>query len=136
MSTEDKPTVIQLCAFLKRHGPWFRRWPREKLVPYIEWYWKDGRVGVVREDGKIVAAAIARCIKDVSEGDVHYRHHPDGQIVWVEDIVSLHPDGVAILLKHAMEIFGRRLLFAGKRFVRNGELQILPWSVVERLTRG
>lgn len=134
--SQAKPTVIQVCAFLKRNGPWFRSWPREKLVPYISWYWKDGRVGLVRENGKIVAAAIARCVNDVADADEPFTHVELGRIVWVEDIVSKHPAGVAELFRQTMTRFGRRMAFAGKRFQRNRELQVLPWSVLQRLTQG
>jgi hypothetical protein len=56
-----------------------------------------------------------------------------GQIIWVQHIVSKHPNGIGVLLAQALQRFGRREAFAGRVFLRNGELRMLPWDVVERL---
>lgn len=128
--------IISVAAFLKRHLPGLRPWPRETLLPYVEWYWRDARVGVVRDGPRILAVALARCIDDPAQAKQTYHHDEHGRLVWVEHIASTHPQGVALLLQIAMQRFGPREAFAGDVFKREGELRMLPWRTVERLTAG
>jgi len=129
----EAPSIISICAFLKRRAPGFRTAQRAALVAFVLWYWRDGRVGVIREHGRIVAIALARCVHDVKQAAEPYYHDEKAPIVWVDDIVSRHPQGITLLLKHALQRFGPREAFAGHVFDRAGELRMLPIRVVERL---
>ncbi len=128
------PTLIGLAAFMKRYCPACRTWPREVLLSYLGWFWRDGRIGILQVDGRIVAAALVRCVNDIAEADQQYFHDEQAKIAWVDDIVSRHPLGVPALFKMAMHRLGPREAFAGKVFNRDGELRMLPWEFVERLT--
>jgi hypothetical protein len=127
------PSLISIAAFVKRHAPTKRTAPRERLLPWINWYWRSGLCGVLREHGKIVAVALVRCVESIEQARMPYAHDERGRIVWVDDIVSRHPQGIAFLLDMCRERFGPREAFAGEVFVRDGELRMLPWKIVERL---
>lgn len=127
------PALITVAAFLKRHGAGPRRWPREKLLPWLEWHWKNGGVGVVHDRGRVLAAAVARCVNTFDEADRHYAHREDGALLWVDELASIHPHGLSLLLNQARSRFGPRLAVVGHVFNRPGKLRMLPWKTVERL---
>jgi hypothetical protein len=132
-----KPSNIQLAAFAKRHLRALRYTRREPLVKMVDWYAHVAGLGVMRVDGKLVAIAMARCVQSIAQAlEEPWAHDEDaGKVIWVENIVSLHPAGIGVLLTQAMQRFGRRDAFAGRVFSRAGELRMLPFSVVERLTQ-
>ena len=127
--------LIALAAFFKRHTPALRRWPRKDLLAMLEWYWRDARVGIVMAHGKIVAAALARCIDHPDQAKSPWWHDESGQIVWIENIASKHPSGITALLNIACQRFGPKKAFSGSVFKRNGELRMLPWNSVLRLSQ-
>lgn len=130
------PLLVSVAAFLKRHEPWLRHTPRTNLLNFIEWYWRDGRVGIVRENGRIVAVALARATSDPEQTRMcSYYHDEQGKIVWIDHIASRHPAGIAILLRHAIQRFGPREAFAGEVFKREGQLRMLPFRIVERFSQ-
>jgi hypothetical protein len=126
--------MISAAAFMKRHLPGLRTWPRARLLEYLGWYWRDARVGILRDHGRIVGIALGRCLHDVKQAREHYFHDEAARIIWIEHIVSRHPLGIRLLLQQAMQRFGPREAFAGDVFKRDGELRMLPWKTVERLT--
>lgn len=128
------PRVISIAAFFKRHLPTFRIRTRAQILPLVTWYWRDARVGVIRENGRIVAAAMARCLNNEEDAAKPFLHDESGRIVWVEHIVSLHPLGVPLLMQTVTRRFGPREALAGNVIKRAGELRKLPWKAVERLT--
>lgn len=113
-----------------------RKWRRDQLVPFVEWYWRDARVGIVREHGKIVGVALARLVNSPEEAEEPYRHDPEGKIMWVQDIVSKHADAIGTLIGIAAKRFGERTAIAGTLINRRGERFLLPWKFIERFTRG
>lgn len=129
----NPPTLLDVCRFLRRHGPGFKNAGTKNLAHFVAWYWRDARVGVIHDAGRIVAVALARCIKETTEAAEPYRHTETAPIVWVDDIVSTHPAGVQLLLAHALQRFGPRHAFAGHVFHRSGELRMLPFRTVQRL---
>ena len=127
----NPPRLIEACRFLKRNAPGkavrgFVRW--------AAWYWRDARLCVIRDRGQIVAIALARCLERIEQAEEEYFHLESGPIVWVQDIVSIHPLGLGLLIQHAVQRFGPREAFAGHVFNRCGELRMLPWKSVARLS--
>lgn len=129
----NPPTEISIAAFIKRYSRDKRHAPREILLSWVAWYWRDGRCGVLREHGKIVAIALVRALDDIAKHDQPHAHDEGGNILWIDDIISRHPHGIAFLLDLARRRFGHRQAFAGHVFTRAGELRILPWKTIERL---
>lgn len=130
---ETQRALVSIAAFLKRYAASYRRTGRTRMLEVLRWYWCHGLVGVIREGGKIVAVCTARCVRNAEEGGTPYVHDEAAPIVWVDEIVSRHPHGVALLLRQAQERFGPREAFAGTVFNRDGELRMLPMKTVERL---
>ena len=135
MSKSTTPTLIQTAAFLKRHGAHPKKWPRSVLLPWLEWHWKNGGVGIVHDQGKIIAVAVARCIQTLSEAEQPYAHEDTSPLLWCDELASIRPDGLPLLLNLARHRFGPRLAMLGHVFNRPGQLRMLPWKTVERLTQ-
>lgn len=135
MSTTG-PSFLATCRFLRHHAPGLRTWAVKGFARWVRWYWTDARIGIVTAHGAIVAVALARCVRHPADAMQPYAHTETGRIVWVDDIVSTHPEGVAVLLSHADQRFGQRQAYAGNVFSRNGELRMLPMNLVERLILG
>jgi hypothetical protein len=112
-----------------------RTTPRAVLLSIVEWHCRVAACAVMRAGGRIVAVALGRCVRSVeqAEADRWANDEAEGRIIWVQHIVSLHPDGIGVLLMQAARRFGRRDAFAGHVYLRDGQLRMLPWNVVERL---
>lgn len=136
MNAPRKPTLLDVCRFLRRHAPGLVGGRLKGLAHWIGWYWCDARIGIVRSGESIVAVALARCLDRPEQAEEPYFHNEAGQIVWVQDVVSCHPEGLSILLLHAIQRFGPREAFAGRVFHRAGELRMIPWKTVQRFLTG
>jgi hypothetical protein len=130
------PTLISIAAFVSRYSRGLRRAPRARLLPFLTWFWRDARIAVVRCGGRIVGVAFGRCLDRPEQATNPYYHDEQAKLVWIDDIVCRHPQAVPTLLSLAMQRFGPREAFAGHVFTRNGELRMLPWKTVERLSQG
>jgi hypothetical protein len=131
----NPPTEISIAAFIKRHSAVHRRDTREHLLGIVAWYWRDQRLGVLRNQGKIIAVALVRALTDLKQAETPYHHDERGQILWIDDIISRAPCGIAFLLDLARQRFGQREAFAGHVFKRRSELRLLPWATVARLAQ-
>lgn len=127
------PRIISLAAFAKRHIAGARKMSRDALIAWVTWYWRHGYLGVVRAKGRIVGAAFVRPIETIDEAHTAYKFSETGQIIWVDEIASCHPQGIQYLFGHAIQRFGPRETFAGWCLSRCGELRMLPWIAVQRL---
>lgn len=130
----NPPSLLDVCRFLRRHLPARRAQERRGFARWVLWYWRDARVGVVHSSGTIVAVCLARCIHAPAEAEQPYAHDERAPLVWVQDIASQHPLGIPVLLRQAVDRFGPREAFGGHVFSRSGELRMLPYRTVLRLT--
>jgi len=131
----NPPSLLDVCRFLRRHAPGLAAHPTPRgLAHFVAWYWRDARVGVIHDAGRVVGVALARCVRQVADAAADpFRHEDAAPIVWIDDIVSQHPQGIQLLLRHALARFGPRHAFAGHVFARQGELRVLPFRLVQRL---
>lgn len=129
----NPPSLLDVCRFLRRHGPGFKHCSTKNLAHFVAWYWRDARVGVVHSSGTILAVGLARFLHNPAEAAEPYAHHEHGPLVWVQDIVSQHPLGIPLLLRQTLQRAGPREAFAGHVFSRSGELRMLPFRTVQRL---
>lgn len=129
------PGVFAVAAFLRRHDPAVAHWLPGTLLRWLRWHWQNGGVGIVGHRGQIVAVGVARCVRTLAEGrrDTYAHHEQAGMILWVDQLASIHPLGLPVLLTQARERFGPRGTVSGHVFKRSGELRMLPWSRVERI---
>jgi hypothetical protein len=128
------PGLILIAAFLRRHLPAVDHWAPEVLLVWLEWHWRNGGVGVIRERGRIVAVGVARCVHFRKQAETSpYYHAEDGPLLWVDQLASTHRLGLPLLLAQARLRFGPRKTVSGHVFKRPGELRMLPWKRVEKL---
>jgi len=132
----NEADISAVADFLSEHLPAARRSAPGQLLPWLRWYWHDGRVGIVRAENKIVAVGLARCVNDPVEADKPYFHDENGRILWVQDVISQHPAGLVKLLGIVVQRFGPREAIAGTVLSRDGELRKLPWNQVVRFLNG
>lgn len=126
--------LISVAAFVKRHVKRVHTWKRKALLDWLQFYWGNGYMGVVTNGPKIVAIALCRPLNDIKDAETPYKFSETGRIVWVDEIVSRHELGILYLFGHAIRRFGPRETFAGLCLSRDGELRMLPWNAVKKLT--
>jgi hypothetical protein len=128
-----EPTIEQAAAFLREHGAGPKVWPEEAVMPWLEWHWNNGGVGIAYDENGIYAVGVARCLAHLSDSDMRYMHTEDGFVLWCDELASTRKEGISILLALARDRFGPRLAVVGQVFKRPGKLRMLPWKIVERL---
>jgi hypothetical protein len=139
MNADDSDRLlVSAAAFLKRHRrESYGHAKRDLFLAWLRWYARDARLGIVMLEGRIVALALARCVASAAQAQVDsYAHDEGAPMVWVDDIVSTHPHGVPQLFRQVEQRFGIRQTLAGSVFSRAGQLRILPYQLVQRLTVG
>lgn len=129
------PTIQQVAAFLREHGAGPKVWPEAAVMPWLQWHWKNGGVGVVHAAGEIRAVAVARCIERLGQAEEPYAHEETSPILWCDEIASVHPDGIIHLMNLARQRFGPRIALVGRVFGRTGKHRLIPWKTVEKLTQ-
>lgn len=134
--TPPRPSFLAVCRFLRRHAPGLRAAPLKGLARWVHWFWRDARVGSVSAGGQIVAVGMGRCVDDPAEAAAPYAHRENGRYVWLDDLVSTHPQGLAVLFAQVDQRFGPREAYCGRVFSRNGEPRMIPLSLVERFILG
>lgn len=127
------PGLMLIAAFLRRHDPAVEHWPVDTLLAWLAWHWRNGGVGVIRAEGRIVAVGVARCLQFEAQARHPYHHDENGPLLWVDQLASTHRLGLPLLLAQARLRFGPRTTVSGHVFKRPGELRMLPWKRVERL---
>ncbi len=124
------------ALFLLRHAAGPRNWPPLLLLSWLRWHWARGHVGIIRNGSTILAVGVARCVNSVAEAQADpYACDEEGAILWVDELATHHPDGLSLLLTQAQQRFGTRTKLCGRVSKRPGELRMLPWSTVVKLTR-
>jgi hypothetical protein len=139
MTTATKPvTAVQVAAFLKRHLRNVRAWPREKIVPWVTWFFRVDRVLVITdEQDRIRGVALGRFVDAVE--DVHGRglfDVPAGRVLWVDAIATSHEAAMRQLVALLPMKYGHRETVAGEVFSRAGELRMFPMKTLNRFFGG
>ncbi len=116
-----KVSPIQAAAFIKRHCPLARDWPRAALVGWVCWAMAHRYLGIIVGPAGIVGAGIARPVAALP-GDDFYAHDPAGPGVFIDLCVG--EDGAMRELWHlTFERFGReRQWIAWQRAARGGRI--------------
>lgn len=131
--------LIDAATFLRAHDPAVAEWPFDRFLPWFDHHWHRGHVGVVTNHGRVVAVGVARCVGDIEDAICDdYLHLEDpvaGPLLWVDQLASLHPLGLVLLLAQARQRFGPRTNVSGQVFHRPGKLRKLPWKRVEQLLK-
>lgn len=131
-------TAVQIAAFLKRHLPQARLWPREKLLPWVTWFVRADRAVVVTDArDRIVGVALGRFIER-TEGVAGRPLYdlPTAPGVWVDAIAARDPAAMPQIVAALTTKYAGREWVAGEAFSRNGERRMFPIKTLQRFFGG
>jgi hypothetical protein len=78
------------------------------IVDMIEWYGSNKLLGVVTGSGAIQGVAMIRVVDSKEDGLKHYKHNPDGNMVWVDLVASDTKMATAALITMLWENWGKK----------------------------
>lgn len=119
-------TVLKIAAFLRRHYPPCRLWPKERFIPWLVWLWKIDAIFCVTNNGRLTGVGIARVVNSIQQGKDKYALDENGTIFWVDLGVALNTQATALLFKQGRERWGERL-FVGFHRRKMARHDVLPW---------
>ena len=128
-------TLIRCAAFMRRNYPPCRYWPRERLLSWLGWYWRNKAVGAVVEGTRIAGVGIARPVYSLAEGEAHYVIQPGGSILWVDAVAAKDTRSMGLLMILAGNMWGERVLVAG-HLPNQTRHRVLPWSTLMKKLAG
>lgn len=134
-SPAPKPvTAVQVAAYLKRHLPNVRAWPRSQIVPWVAWFLRADRALVLTdEQERIRGVALGRFVASVDEVQGRGLYDlPTGRVLWIDAIATSHAEAMPHLLRLLASKYGPRDLVAGRCFSRAGELRMFPLQTLNR----
>jgi len=99
----------------------------------LQWYMNNKLCGIATEDGEIKGVACVRFLKQTEDGLEPYKHDPDGQITWVELVVSEAGGAVASLFRLLWDRYGKRPYVAYQRGLKNGRIRTYPVKMFEKM---
>jgi hypothetical protein len=142
--------MSDLCEFVRAH---YRPWANatlESLRAYFNWYAMMNLLGVVQDDGEIIAVAIFRAFHKLEDYRTEFVHDPAGQYIRINLYGATMPQAFAVLfgqLAQKQDLKGRTFLwhrdaeelgpprqYSLKRLVRMAEIMLKRGAHVERVT--
>lgn len=99
----------------------------------LQWYMNNKLCGVITEDGRIMGLACVRFVRQAEDGLVPYKNDPDGNITWVELVVSEAGGSIASLFRLLWDRYGKRPLVAYQRGLKNGKIRTYPIRLFEKM---
>ena len=70
-------TTVRVAAFVRRHWKGCRRWPRQLLLAWVQWFIDNDRFQGITEGGKVVGVAMYRFV-DVEEDVTQHDYRDTG----------------------------------------------------------
>jgi len=107
--------LVPIAAFVRRHWPNCRHWPRERLIAWLDWYSRGGRLAIARDQNKIVGLGLARPLDRLEDRIDSYAHAENGPIIWVELAIAKHPRALPTLWRLMSQRYGVRQRVAFQR---------------------
>lgn len=101
----------------------------------LQWYMDRGLCGIATEDGGIKAVACVRFLEQTEDGLEPYKHEPNGQITWVELVVSEAGGAIASLFRILWDRYGKRPYVAYQRGLKNGRIRTYRVRMFEKMNR-
>jgi hypothetical protein len=85
-----------LAAFIRRHWPACRSWPREQLLEWVRWYQVRDLVLAARADdsvppGRIFAVVLGRPVESIGRAKREPYHYLSGSGLWYVDLLVCVP---------------------------------------------
>ena len=112
------------------------RWPPfrvDNIIDIIEWYGANKLLGVVTDKGAIQAVAMIRIVKSKEEGLEHYKHNPDGNMIWVDLIASDTKISTAALVTMLFENWGKKQYVGFQKSLRSTFTHVFPSRLLDKV---
>jgi hypothetical protein len=129
---DQHPEIPRLAAYLRGHFPHMADWPEPRLHAWLEWFWNDGRIGIVQHHGRILGVCLARCVHTIEQAKEDYAHDDNAELVWVDAIAMEHPAAFPAMLRMCRHRFGKKARITGNLIKRKGRLFNQPITRLEQ----
>lgn len=105
MSAENNypESTIKVAAFIKRNWSNCRHWPRESLLPWLQWFIDNDRLRAVKKSGKIAAVALFRLVDGEPDIVKSEYHDTGGDLCYVVLCVAKADEAMRFVYHMAME---------------------------------
>ena len=113
------------------------RWPPMRVphvVDLVEWYGSQKLLGVVQDNGAIQGVAMIRIVDSKEDGAIHYKHNPDGKMVWVDLIASDNKMATAALITMLWENWDKKP-YIGFEKNRGSRVFVFPSRLLDKVLR-
>ncbi len=107
--------TLGIAAYIKRHWKPARKWDRSQLVPWVDWFLSDNRLGVIQHDGRVIGVGLARTLSTEDEHNNMYAHKEDGPIAWVDLVITQDPKVSQLLWRLMVKRFGAKQVLGFQR---------------------
>jgi len=112
------------------------RWPPyrvDKIIDMINWYACNKLLGVVTGDGAIQAVAMIRIVNSKEEGLEHYKHDPNGNMIWVDLIAADTKIATAALVTMLFENWGKKQYVGFQKSLRSTHVHVFPSRLLDKV---
>jgi hypothetical protein len=112
------------------------RWPPlrvDNIVDIIEWYGAQKLLGVITDNGAIQAVAMIRIVDSKEDGLVHYKHNPDGNMIWVDLVASDTKMATAALVTMLWENWGKKQYVGFQKSLRSTFTHVFPSRLLDKV---
>ena len=112
------------------------RWPPfrvDKIIDMIDWYSANKLLGVVTDNGAIQAVAMIRIVNSKEEGLEHYKHDPNGSMIWVDLIASDTKIATAALVTMLFENWGKKQYVGFQKSLRSTHVHVFPSRLLDKV---
>ena len=136
ISPQTPDIALPIAAFIRRHYPLARHWPREILLAWTRWHLGEGFLGHVLDGdqpgtGRIVGVGVCRPVMKPEDGLRDYCHDPEGSILFVDMVAATAPNAMLCLVSLMRQRFGFRQAIAYQRRGRE-KVVVRPFFAVHR----
>jgi len=112
------------------------RWPpfrTDNIIKIIDWYASHKLLGVVTDNGAIQAVATIRIVNSKEEGLEHYKHDPNGNMIWVDLIASDTKIATAALVTMLFENWGKKQYVGFQKSLRSTHAHVFPSRLLDKV---
>ena len=128
--------AITVAAILKRKLSTCKKWKRENIVPWVQWFCDNGRCFIIRRGGQVTAVALVRCLDTAEQAEDTYFDN-DGQTVYVDATVATDTDSMKAIFTLMWLKFGQFKARIAWSRSKNGKIVIKPMNrAFRRLSYG
>jgi hypothetical protein len=108
----------EIVNFLYDNGSKYSNWSVDELQQYVDFYFKLGAMGIIREKGEIVGVGMARPIDLLQFHDQaanRWHFSAGGDVLFIQEVCATKKRAIPRLWDLMIERFGIKQFAAGKR---------------------